>query len=122
MLAYWALFGIFGVAAATTNERNRRLGIVGWLIGGILLILMIGLRRNVGADWRAYQAIFDRLSYLGFSGVIDTVDPSYKLLNLLASSLGLGVWALLMFQSWLQEHDRPASDARRLAGALEPLA
>ena len=122
MFAYWALFGIFGVAAATTNERNRRLGIVGWLIGGILLILMIGLRRNVGADWRAYQAIFDRLSYLGFSGVIDTVDPSYKLLNLLASSLGLGVWALLMFQSWLLEHDRPASDARPLAGALEPLA
>ena len=50
MFAYWALFGIFGVAAATTNERNRRLGIVGWLIGGILLILMLGLRRNVGAD------------------------------------------------------------------------
>jgi len=32
------------------------------------------------------------------------------------------IWGLLMFQSWLQEHDRPASDARPLAGALEPLA
>jgi hypothetical protein len=122
MFAYWALFGIFGVAAATTDERKRRLGIVSWLIAGILLIVMIGLRRNVGADWRAYQAIFDRLSYLGFSGVVDTVDPSYKLLNLLAASLGFGVWAILMFQSWLQEQNRPVSDARPLAGALEPLA
>jgi hypothetical protein len=94
MFAYWALFGIFGVAAATTDERKRRLGIISWLIAGILLIVMIGLRRNVGADWRAYQAIFDRLSYLGFSGVVDTVDPSYKLLNLLAASLGFGVWAV----------------------------
>ena len=111
MFAYWALFGIFGVAAATTNERERRLGVVGWLIGGLLLTLMIGLRRNVGADWHAYEAIYQRLKFAGFAAV-DTVDPLYKILNLLAADVGFGVWALLMFQSWLQEHDRPATLGR----------
>jgi len=32
------------------------------------------------------------------------------------------IWGILMFQSWLQEQNRPVSDARPLAGALEPLA
>jgi len=55
---------------------------------------MIGLRRNVGADWRAYEAIFQRLSFAGFSA-LDAVDPAYKLLNLLAAGLGFNVWAVM---------------------------
>ena len=93
MFAYWALFGIFGLAAATTNERERRLGAVSWLIGGLLLTLMIGLRRNVGGDWRAYEAIFQHLRLAGFSA-LDAVDPAYKPLNLLAAYLGFNVWAV----------------------------
>ena len=46
MLAYWALFGIFGFAAAVTDERKRRPGGIGWIAAGVLLAIVIGLRRR----------------------------------------------------------------------------
>jgi hypothetical protein len=94
VFAYWALFGIFGFAAATTDERKRRIGNVGWLAGGILLALMIGLRNHVGGDWNAYQGIFDRLSNLDFGRALWTIDPAYALLNIVAAALGLNVAAV----------------------------
>jgi hypothetical protein len=114
MFAYWALFGIFGLAAATSNERERRLGIVSWLAGGLLLTLMIGLRRNVGGDWHAYEAIFDRLRNLDFDSAIRAIDPSYTVLNMLAAYFGFDVWAVnlacaLIFTYGLLRfcHDQP---------------
>ena len=61
MLPYWSLFGIFGFAALVTNEKVRRPGVVAWIAGGILLVVMIGLRREVGGGWFGYVRNFERL-------------------------------------------------------------
>ena len=94
MLAYWALLGIFALAGATTNEQQRRFGSVPWLAAGILLALAIGLRREVGGDWHAYQGIFDRLRNLDFERALRASDPAYALLNILAAKAGLNVAAV----------------------------
>lgn len=94
MFAYWALFGIFALAAATTDERKRQFGIVSWIAGGIVLVVIIGLRRNVGGDWHAYEAIFRRLSNFDAGNAVLTGDPGYTLLNLLAAYAGLDLWAV----------------------------
>lgn len=94
MLPYWVLFGIFGFAAAITNEKVRRPGFVAWVAGGLLLTLMIGLRRQVGGDWNGYVRIFERLQNLEFRHALTATDPAYAVLNWLAAGFGLDVWAV----------------------------
>jgi len=94
MLPYWSLFGVFGFAALVTNEKVRRPGVVAWIVGGILLVVMIGLRREVGGDWFGYVRIFERLQHLELGHALRTIDPGYGLLNVLAADLGLGIWAV----------------------------
>jgi len=83
-----------------------------------LLVLMIGLRHEVGGDWIPYMELVESA---GIQGLVETVtqgDPAYNLLNWVAAQLGLGVylvnsvcavmftWGLLSFcrsqpRSWL---------------------
>jgi hypothetical protein len=93
MLAYWLLFGLCALAALpgeTWQKRNS----IGWVAAGVLLCLMIGLRRDVGGDWGTYQQIFNRIKYFDSLDVLKNIDPGFRLLNLAAARLGLGVWAV----------------------------
>jgi hypothetical protein len=95
VLAYWALFGIFGFAAAMTNEqRQHRPSFVGWLAAGLFLTIVIGLRREVGGDWFGYVRIFERLPHLDFGRALTATDPAYAAVNLLAAKMGLDLWAV----------------------------
>ena len=94
MLAYWALFGIFAFAAVVTDERKRRAGSMGWIAAGVLLTIVIGLRREVGGDWYKYLAIFERLQNVDFERALQVSDPGYTILNMMAGFFGLGVWAV----------------------------
>lgn len=94
MLAYWLLFGIFALAATFTHEHWQQKAHLSWYAAGAFLILMIGLRRHVGGDWGTYQRMFDQLRYLNTFYALKVVDPGFKLLNLEAARLGLGVWAV----------------------------
>ena len=94
MLAYWALFGIFAFAAVVTDERKRRAGSMGWIAAGVLLTIVIGLRREVGGDWYKYLAIFERLQNVDFERALQISDPGYTILNMMAGFFGLGVWAV----------------------------
>jgi hypothetical protein len=94
VLAYWTLFGIFALAAATIDERERRHSRIVWLAGGLFLTVLIGLRRGVGGDWHAYETIFGHLRNLGIGSGLQTIDPAYTVLSIFAADLGLGVWAV----------------------------
>ena len=60
MLAYWILFLIPAIAALTTgtkfkvNRAGRARMTPAWLFVGALLVVMIGLRHQVGGDWYNY--------------------------------------------------------------------
>lgn len=61
-----------------------------WRLMFVVLVLMIGLRHEVGGDWGAYaghirQAAFDTLQQAVTKG-----DPAYNALNWLAARLDLG--------------------------------
>jgi hypothetical protein len=64
------------------------------LIGGLILIILIGLRFRVGCDWDTYQDLFDYSQYASFSTATDLSDPAFGALNWVVASLGLGVWAV----------------------------
>ena len=59
-----------------------------------LISLMIGLRYEVGGDWRTYLEIFRTTGYADFADALTMSDPGYGLFNWLAQQFGLGMWAV----------------------------
>ncbi|QIK95827.1 EpsG family protein [Sphingomonas sp. HDW15A] len=94
MFAYWLLFGLFAVGAVT--EQSRRPGDFRadpvLIVLGIFMILMIGLRFHVGADYEAYLRIFDYVSRLTFLEALQRDDPGYHVLNWVVASFDGSVW------------------------------
>ena len=55
MLPYWLLFALFALGALFSQPDLRRDKPIGMLLaGGAVLVLMIGLRDNIGVDWDNY--------------------------------------------------------------------
>ena len=59
--------------------------------------MLIGLRFEVGADWRPYAAMFDYTSRLSLQSTMKLNDPGYFILNWLALRVGAGLWSVNLF-------------------------
>jgi hypothetical protein len=98
VLIYWALFAFFAIGAFADVARppDLRRFRLGWLLGGLAIIVMIGLRYEVGADWQTYKFIFSFTRRLDFWEAISRGDPAYQLLNWVVAQLdGEVVWVNL---------------------------
>jgi len=112
MLTYWLLFLLPAVASVMVPTRPRpaaqRLD-VSWLVVGVLLALLIGLRHEVGGDWGTYERHYLYMLGEPLAEVLAYSDPGYYLLNWLSGqvdggvhlvNLGCGVlfsWGLVAF-------------------------
>ncbi|MDP3190366.1 EpsG family protein [Rhodoferax sp.] len=56
----------------------------------VLLVLMIGLRHEVGGDWSNYVGHIQRASFESLERAVLRGDPAYSLLNWIAAQLDLG--------------------------------
>ncbi len=95
----WPYWFLFLVAAWLATTRLRPVSGVGsparrwpnwWRMVFVLLVLMIGLRHEVGGDWGSYLAPIEAASYNSLLDIIGAGDPAYGLLNWLAARSGLG--------------------------------
>jgi hypothetical protein len=70
----------------------------------VVLVLMIGLRHQVGGDWGSYAAELRLASYVMLQQAATQGDPAYSLLNWLASRVGGGLYLVntvcAVFFSW----------------------
>lgn len=90
MLPYFLLFAILAVGAfmGAANESVRpRL----W-ITGLIVILFVGLRFEVGGDWFVYLRIFTESQGQSLSTMMDVGDPGYMFVNWIGNQLGLKIW------------------------------
>lgn len=60
MIPYWLLFGffLFGATLVSGSASGRQPSSLPILFGGLVIALMVGLRFDVGADWRTYEFLF----------------------------------------------------------------
>jgi len=113
MLSYWLLFFLpayWAVSRLKPVYSNSVLILrdrwpTAWRFTFAILVLMIGLRHEVGGDWSTYILLLD--SYTDNNRSADTFnfqDPAFVLLNLLSVWTGLGVYLLnlisAVFFSW----------------------
>ena len=112
MLTYWILVLLPAWLAMT---RLRPVQIHGtrwsgyWWAVFVFLLLVIGLRHQIGMDWGTYLIHILAAEYDSLGQAAMRTDPAYSLLNWLAVQLGLGIymvntvcaalfsWGLLVF-------------------------
>ena len=95
MLLYWLLFALFATGAILSTGgdpfRSKRPSSL-ILLAGIFIIILIGLRYQVGADWRSYEFMFSFAGYVDWGRVIEYGDPGYQTVNWLVQRAGFKIW------------------------------
>jgi hypothetical protein len=109
MWPYWLLFLMPAVLALTWLSpktaplRTTRLSVTWWVML-VMLVLIIGLRHEVGGDWSTYLEMLESYSDGSDSAAFGFQDPAYILLNILATRSGLGIYLInllsAVFFSW----------------------
>ncbi len=109
MLVYWLIFAAFSVGAisyASTLARPGFVPVSGPIAeaasrrsivlsaAALALLLLIGLRYDVGGDWENYLDIYRRLAPQEITSALfgSRQEPAYTLINLVAARLGAGIW------------------------------
>jgi hypothetical protein len=95
MLLYWLLFALFATGAmfSTGHDMGRPRQPVSLIpLAAIFIIVMVGLRYQVGADWRSYEFMFSFAGYASWTRVIEHGDPGYQTLNWLVQRADYKIW------------------------------
>lgn len=100
MTIYWLSFLFFSLFAFIEPRRIflssgyiKNYLTFAWYFVLIYLVLLIGLRHEVGGDWGSYKRYFDVLGTQDFSEIFNiTQDPGYAILNWWLSSSGYSIY------------------------------
>lgn len=96
MIPYWLLFAVPCAFAMTTAPRFnevRRFNLPLWVFG-LFLVLMIGFRWRVGADWGSEVSYMNRAQYRTFIDAVGLSDPGFGALVWLCSQTPFNAWIL----------------------------
>jgi hypothetical protein len=109
MWPYWVLFFVFAFHAIT-KLRPAKLPLKSnripdkWRIVLVVLVLMIGLRHEVGGDWAQYLSHVEAAGEEGIKESLTRGDPAFSLLNWLGAHSGMGSYfintAFAVLFSW----------------------
>lgn len=95
MIPYWLMF-LLPAWLAITRLRPAQSQSAHWSGSWHaifwLLVLMIGLRHEVGGDWFNYLGHIEGVTNVSLQEAVSQGDPAYSLLNWLAAETGLGVY------------------------------
>jgi len=93
VLPYWFLFFLVAWRASTHLQPMSAPTARWpdwWRVIFVVLVITIGLRHQVGADWYAYVEHIRLASYDSLQQAVTRGDPAYNLLNWLAARMDLG--------------------------------
>ncbi|MEB3308474.1 MAG: EpsG family protein [Cyanobacteriota bacterium] len=90
MLPYLFSWGLF--AGVAIINPLRRLAGSGLLWVALFLVVLIGLREQVGGDWGNYLPYLDSIGPLSLLEALQETEPGYALLNWLGARSGGGVY------------------------------
>lgn len=92
MLPYLILFAVVALGAIVAGLNPGRGAQRALTLVAIGITLMVGLRREVGADWNAYLVIYDYIKMANLGDALQRTEAGYAFLNLLAGKVGWGIW------------------------------
>jgi hypothetical protein len=100
---YFALTNLKPISDITINSKKRKFNNL-WGITYVFLVLIIGLRHEVGGDWAQYIELLNSYTDANTADQFLFQDPAFILLNKLAINLGGSVYLInvisALFFSW----------------------
>ncbi len=102
--AYWAITRLKPISQSATINQSHHWTFM-WKCIFVFLVLIIGLRHEVGGDWETYLEMLDKYTSSTLNaGEFGFQDPAFVLFNQLAVKTGLGIYLLnflsAIFFSW----------------------
>ena len=96
LTVYWILFAYCALGTLLSADQVKRHSASSlFLFCGVLgIVLIVGLRFEVGGDWNAYKHMFSHMAYVGIGKALSVGDFGYQLLNWVARNLGAGLWVV----------------------------
>ena len=88
MLPYWTLFFLPLLSPLFGGQRFSA-GVIRfvWVLCIAYMVVFIGLRHEVGADWDAYLELYHQAESMPFEDSLALSDPGYMLLNEFSASI-----------------------------------
>ncbi len=80
------------VMMALMSVHDKETDLMSWVFMGLLFMVLIGFRYEVGGDWFNYVRHFDNMYGVSFSDVWKKDDPGHYFLNWLSYRWDLGVY------------------------------
>jgi len=94
MWIYWTAFFLPAIGAFGLGKIRASSSKIFFFLYSLFLILLIGLRFQVGADWDTYLIHLDNAKGISFFDALKGNDSGYGALNWFANVLGFGVWSV----------------------------
>lgn len=95
LLVYWLLFGFFALGALFARDgRGQGASRFFFGLGALFMVLVIGLRFEVGGDWGAYGQMFTMAVVRDFGQMMRFGDPAYQLLNYGVQRMEWPLWVV----------------------------
>jgi len=95
MWPYWVLFLFLALMAVQRRPRANALWHPAWSAElwffWFFLVLLIGMRYEIGMDWAPYMRYLNDAADLNFWQIFVLDDPGYIAINWLSAQLGLGI-------------------------------
>jgi hypothetical protein len=94
LTAYWFLFGLFGFGAMVESGRSpaTKSPRLLFFLCALLVVILVGLRHEVGADWWNYKAMFSATGRTDLDRALQLGDPGYQALNWAVYQLGRDIY------------------------------
>ena len=94
MWPYALIFGTQSLIALATafKPRNRGFEVVSLFVMSLALLILVGLRREIGADWLAYLDMFYLADTSTLLIAMQRSDPAYMLINWITSRVVDEIW------------------------------
>ena len=88
-VAYYMVLLIVAIPALTERRKNPSLG---WLLYGLLLLVFVGLRHEVGADWGGYNIILDALREQNLDELLEHGELAFNGVVWASAHMGLEIY------------------------------
>lgn len=102
MFAYWLIFSIFALGSIGKLKRPTSTGYEPlFVVAVIVLALFIGIRYEIGGDWKPYLLIYEATRDADWRDILAQNDPAYLFLNRFSGTFDGELWPVNLICSGL---------------------
>ncbi len=94
MAPYWIIYLFPVIAILLPLKGNNSVKLLGSVLFGLLAVLLIGLRFEIGGDWVSYLWYIDQVEFIGLLEALVLSDAGYMLINWVSAYLGFGIYGV----------------------------